>query len=378
MYTEATRYGLFKSNLSGLSLDDYDYPLPESCIARYPLAQRDASRMLVLNRQTGAVAHHAFHELSTFLQPNDLMVLNNTKVMPARFLGHRKGFKGSVEIFLLNPSTTDTQDGLQPYRSAEALCWTALMRPARKLKPGTVIEFDGSESVIEVLDSGERGAGKIYIHLSETDKSVEAFMTACGQMPIPPYLGRAAEESDKERYQTVFSSVSGAQAAPTAGLHFTEETLHQLKAKGVDQTEVTLAVSSGTFRTVEVDDIKQHQMDPEWYELPQQTATKIEQAKQRNSSVFAVGTTVAKTLETVACQTQQNWTAHQGWSSLFIYPGFPFQATDMLLTNFHLPKSTLLMLVSAFAGRDNIANAYREALNENYRFFSYGDCMLII
>jgi S-adenosylmethionine:tRNA ribosyltransferase-isomerase len=384
--------GLFNPDSTGLQLEDYDYPLDESQIARYPLAQRDASRMLVLNRQTGEVSHHLFSDLPNFLMPQDLMVLNNTRVLPTRFWGRRKGFEATVEVFLLNPVGKDTSTTSQ-HRETDSLQWSAMMRPSKKMKPGTLIELTGSSTVFEVTEIRAGGNGTVRVHLGSQDESVEALMIQHGTMPIPPYLKRKAEESDKERYQTVFSSVPGAQAAPTAGLHFTPEILNLLETQGVKRAEVTLAVSSGTFRSVKVDDIKTHRMDPEWYECSDAVIRQVDEARQNKKRVLAVGTTVAKTLETVVQQQQTRQIGNQattpsvsvnviqaiqGWSSLFIYPGFQFQVVDSLLTNFHLPKSTLLMLVSAFAGRNNTAKAYQEALQENYRFFSYGDCMLII
>lgn len=358
--------GLFALNRTGLRLDDYDYPLPEALIARYPLPQRDQSRMLVLNRQTGDISHHHFSDLPTFLTPGDHMVLNNTKVLPARFFGNRQGFTGRVEVLMLHPSPED------------ALIWSALIRPARKLKLGGIIELPNTSAYFEVLEVGERGCCRVRVYPAEHG-DVPTLMDRVGLMPIPPYLRRNPEESDNERYQTVFASVPGAQAAPTASLHFTNELLEKLKGNGVSISEVTLSVSAGTFRTVEAEEITEHRMDPEAYTIPPATAQAIQATKASASQrILAVGTTVAKTLETSAHRHQGQVIAESDWSNLFIYPGFQFQTVDMLLTNFHLPKSTLLMLISAFAGRENIAAAYREALAHEYRFFSYGDCMLII
>ena len=357
--------GLFQPNRSGLNLDDYDYPLPEKLIARYPLPQRDQSRMLVLHRQTGEIEHRQFSDLPGYLQPGDLIALNNTRVLPARFFGNRRGLTGRVEILMLHPSGED------------ANVWSALMRPARKLKPGTVVELPNTQATLKVLSVGERGCCQVWVDPAEHG-DVPTLMEKIGLMPIPPYLRRAAEESDKERYQTVFSKVPGAQAAPTAGLHFTPGILDRLSQNGVQRAEVTLSVSAGTFRTVEDEDIRKHQMDPEFYTVPEEAAQAVFRAKNNGNRVLAVGTTVAKTLETVAWKHQGTIKAESDWSRLFIYPGFRFQVVDALLTNFHLPKSTLLMLISAFAGRESIAKAYQAALEQEYRFFSYGDCMLII
>lgn len=358
--------GLFETNRDGLHIDDYDYPLPESLIARYPLPERDSSRMLVLNRQTGEISHHRFQELPNFLRAGDLLALNNTKVLPARFYGNRRGLTGRVEILMLHPEG-----------EADGLVWSALMRPARKLKPGTIVELPNTTATMEVLAVGERGCCRVRIHPAEHG-NVATLMERVGLMPIPPYLRRDAEESDKDRYQTVFAKVPGAQAAPTASLHFTPKLLEDLRKMGIQQAEVTLSVSSGTFRTVEDADIRDHKMDPEAYTVPQEAADSIQSVKAAQGRVLAIGTTVTKTLETVAAEHAGQVVPCSGWSNLYIYPGFQFHAVDMMLTNFHLPKSTLLMLISAFAGRENIAKAYREALDQGYRFYSYGDCMLIL
>lgn len=363
--------GLFEPDRTGMHLDDYDYPLPESLIASYPLPERDQSRMLVLNRQTGEISHHRFQELPTFLSAGDLMALNNTKVLPARFYGNRRGLTGRVEILMLHPVS-----GQVP-KEQEGYVWSALMRPARKLKPGTIVELPDTQAVLEVLEVGERGCCRVLVHPAEHG-NVATLMEQVGRMPIPPYLRRDAEESDKQRYQTVFAKVPGAQAAPTASLHFTPEVLGRIAQQGVQTAEVTLAVSSGTFRTVEEDDIRGHKMDPEAYTVEPDAAQQIQGVKKAGGKVLAVGTTVTKTLETVAFEHQGQMVPGSGWSNLFIYPGFHFNVVDMMLTNFHLPKSTLLMLISAFAGRENVAAAYREALAHGYRFYSYGDCMLIL
>lgn len=375
----STGLGLFDPDRTGFCLDDYDYPLSDSLIARYPLAERDQSRMLVVNRQTGDISHCLFKDLPRFFSANDLLVLNNTQVLPARFYGNRAGFTGRVEILMLHPVSGGALAGPAHTDDTQTdLIWTALMKPARKLKPGTRVELPGTAAQIEVLEVGDRGCCTVLIHPAEHG-NMATLMEKVGLMPIPPYLRRNPEESDKQRYQTVFSSVPGAQAAPTAGLHFTPTILEAFANQGVQRVEVTLAVSSGTFRTVETDDIKDHQMDPESYRIDEAAAEKINAVRNAGGKILAVGTTVAKTLETSASLSKQGLvTSGSGWSQLFIYPGFQFQITDSLLTNFHLPKSTLLMLISAFAGRKLIAKAYQEALAQQYRFFSYGDCMLIL
>lgn len=365
-HSQVSTAGLFELNRTGLQVDDYDYPLPETLIARYPLPQRDSARMLVLNRQTGQISHHSFQDLPDFMRAGDLLALNNTKVLPARFYGNRQGLTGRVEILMLHPEG-----------DANGCLWSALMRPARKLKPGTIVELPNTQATLEVISVGDRGCCRVRVHPAEHG-DVSTLMAKVGLMPIPPYLRREPEESDKERYQTVFAKVPGAQAAPTASLHFTPQVLDRLRALGVNRAEVTLSVSSGTFRTVEDDDIRAHQMDPEAYTISLDAAQAVQATQQQGGRILAVGTTVAKTLETSAFEHSGEVIACSGWSNLYIYPGFQFQAVDMLLTNFHLPKSTLLMLISAFAGREHIARAYREALDHSYRFYSYGDCMLIL
>jgi len=350
---------MLSTETPSLSLSDYDYPLPEDLIARYPLPNRDSSRMLVMDRQTGAREHRQFRDLPEFLKPGDLLVVNNTQVLPARLLGHRHGHTGRIEVLLLHPDASDPT------------LWSAMTRPTRKLKVGTIIEFPNTTSTVEIAYLGEGVKTMVKIHLRDQD-SVADLMEAIGHMPIPPYLKRDAEDSDKSRYQTVYAKNPGAQAAPTAGLHFTDDVLQQLKSQGVQIAEVTLAVSSGTFRSVDTEDITQHVMDPEFYTVAEETAQLIQTTKANGGRVIAVGTTVAKTLETAA-----KTGSLEDWSRLFIYPGFKFQVVNMMLTNFHLPKTTLMMLVSAFAGRESIMHAYEEALKERYRFFSYGDCMLL-
>lgn len=355
--------GLYSDAGDGLTLADYDYPLPEELVASYPLENRSSSRMMILNREDDSVEHGNFTDLVGYLDKGDVLVLNNTKVLPSRFIGNRQGFTGEVEILLLNPVDGDS-------------VYTCMMRPAKKLKAGTLVEIPNSDSLIEVLENTGDGKGVVKLICNDVNNAGELMQTY-GQMPIPPYLNRDAEELDKTVYQTVFSKVPGAQAAPTAGLHFTPEVLESIKAKGVEVLEVTLAVSSGTFRDVRVDDVTRHEMDPEYYTVTQDVADAINAAKVNGNKVVAIGTTVSKTLETVARKFDGLLQADTDASRLFIYPGFEFSVVDCLLTNFHLPKTTLLMLVSAFASRSLIGKGYEAAVAEKYRFFSYGDCMLI-
>lgn len=349
------------------TLADFDYPLPEALIAKYPLPHRDQSRMMVLDRKVQAFRHDSFKNLSQWLSAGDLVVVNNAKVIPVRLQGHRAGYTGHVEIFLMHPENMDRT------------CWQVLMRPARRLKPGTIIHFQDAGLSVEAMVLENLGDGKGLVSLSWPDTlSFEAMLEQIGTLPIPPYLERPPEALDNERYQTVFAKAAGAQAAPTAGLHFTQQTFQDLAAKGIGVAEVTLQVSAGTFRPVLSDNIQDHRMDPEWYTLPQETVTAIQAAKSAGKRVIAVGTTVAKTLETCAQRHQGQLHAEFAWSDLFIQPGFSFQVVDGLLTNFHLPKSTLLMLVSAFASRKLILDVYHAAIENRYRFYSYGDCMLIL
>ena len=355
-------------NLSQLS--DFDYDLPDKLIAQYPLAERSASRMLVVNRESGELQHQHFSDLPNWLNPGDLVVVNNTKVIPARLLGQRLDANGAphsgqVEVLLQEPLNADRSQ------------WSVLMRPARKLKPGTTIAFANTTSTLRVMEQGEAGHGVVSIQLNDTD-DLDDWLARIGTMPIPPYLGRKAEDQDKTTYQTMYAQVPGSQAAPTAGLHFTPEVMAALKIKGINVTEVTLTVGAGTFRPVMTDDISQHQMHAESYHVSPEAAQIISETKTQGGRIVAIGTTVAKTLETIAQKHSGQLLAESGSSELFIAPGFTFQIVDTLLTNFHLPKSTLLMLVSAFSNRDLILNTYNEAIKQSYRFYSYGDCMLLI
>ncbi len=354
-----------------LSLSSYDFELPRERIASFPLEQRDHSKMLVVNRQTRLLSHHNFYDLPQFLAPNDVMVLNNTKVLPCRVFGNRIGLDGQpcegvTEIFFLNQVSDD------------GLTWLALCRPAKKLLPGTNVVFPNLNTTADIVSPIQQGKMQVRVNLADGFDSVEDFIQAAGTMPIPPYVGRKATKADIETYQTVFAKTPGSHAAPTAGLHMTPAVMDAITANGTAITELTLNVSTGTFREVLTDDITDHVMDAETYTMPASAVSAINAAKAKGGSVLAVGTTACKTMETVATNNSGQLTEETGASQLFIYPGYPFKVVDKLLTNFHLPKSTLMMLVSAFADRDFILEAYNEAINTNYRFYSYGDCMLII
>ncbi len=345
-------------------LQEFDYELPPERIAKYPLAERDQAKMMLINRQAKAIDDRRFYELPDILEPGDLVVVNNAKVIPARLDGRRKGFTGHVELFLMYP------------QNAERTQWQVLMRPARRLKPGTEVEFGDTDLKAVIVERYEDGRGLVELSWP-SQQTFEEMLSTIGKMPIPPYLERPAEALDNERYQTVFARVEGAQAAPTAGLHFTDAIFTRLKAKGIGLAEITLHVSAGTFRPVLHDEIHKHQMDPEYYEVGEEAAQAIQATKAAGKRIVAIGTTVAKTLETVAQKHHGQIVASSDWSNLYITPGFQFQAINMMLTNFHLPKSTLLMMICAFADHELIMRAYNHAVATDYRFYSYGDCMLI-
>jgi S-adenosylmethionine:tRNA ribosyltransferase-isomerase len=322
-------------------LSDYDYSLPENLIAQRPLPRREDSRMMLLHRASGTIEHRNFRELKTFLGEGDLLVLNDTRVLPARLFSD----DGAIEFLFL--------EKLEPAR------WKCLVKPGRKMRIGTASRIDNVIlRVEEILPGGER--------VVSLDEDVDLY--ACGSMPLPPYISRQSDREDESRYQTVFARMSGAIAAPTAGLHFTREILNELP-----HAFVTLHVASGTFRPVQSENILEHQMHPEWFSISAAAAGKINKAER----VVAVGTTTVRVLES-ARREQGKVTAQIGSTDIFIHPPYRFQGIDLLLTNFHLPKSTLLMLVSAFAGREFVLRAYAEAIREQYRFYSYGDCMLIL
>ena len=337
-------------------VSDFDYYLPEELIAQTPAPIRDHSRLLVLGRKDGQIAHRSFYELIDYIQPGDTLVFNDTKVIPARLIGAKQDTGGKVEVFLLNRLTGDT--------------WEALVKPGKKARPGSVIRFSDELSceIISVTEFGGRVVRFVF------DGVFETILDRLGETPLPPYIHEKL--ADKERYQTVYARERGSAAAPTAGLHFTPELLDRIKEKGADLAFVTLHVGLGTFRPVSVDDISQHVMHREYYSVSPETADIINRTKERGGRVIAVGTTSVRTLESVAVNGKVP--PGSGWTEIFIYPGYQFKMVDGLVTNFHLPKSTLLMLISALAGRDNILAAYREAVAERYRFFSFGDAMLII
>lgn len=343
-------------------LNDFNYTLPEELIAQTPIAQRDASRLMSLNRDSGAIESGFFSDILKYFDPGDVLVLNDTRVIPARLIGHKQT-GGQVEIFLVRRHKD--QDVHED--------WLCLTKSSRSLKNGTIVRFssDFHAEVLEVVDEPYRRVR--FVCSGDFMQTVETH----GHLPLPPYIKREDNSDDRSRYQTVFARESGAVAAPTAGLHFTENILEKLKEKGVVILSLTLHVGLGTFLPVRVEDIRQHKMHSEFYCISQETASAVNNARAAGHRVFALGTTSARALETSATRNGE-LQAGSGDSDIFIYPGYAFKVVDALVTNFHLPKSTLLMLVSAFAGRDFILSAYHRAVEERFRFFSYGDCMLIV
>jgi S-adenosylmethionine:tRNA ribosyltransferase-isomerase len=340
----------------------FDYHLPAERIARYPVARRDESRLLVLDRATGAVEHRVFRELPGLVPAGDAVVLNETRVIPARLLG-RKPSGGEAEILLLTP---------RPDRGGEDRVWEALVRPGRRLRVGALVEVaDGLRvAVLEELEDGRR-----LVELRSALPARQA-LQRFGSMPLPPYIERPAEALDRDRYQTVYARVDGSVAAPTAGLHFTPAVLARLEARGVRLVRVRLHVGAGTFRPVEAEDPAGHRMHAESYRVDEAAAAALNEVRAGGGALWAVGTTVARTLETVA-DADGRIRAGQGWTRLFIRPPYRFRAVDRLLTNFHLPRSTLLMLVAALGGYESVMAAYGEAVAAGYRFYSYGDAMLV-
>ncbi|WP_418472947.1 tRNA preQ1(34) S-adenosylmethionine ribosyltransferase-isomerase QueA [Eubacterium sp.] len=341
-----------------MKVTDYYFDLPQEQIAQDPLEDRSSSRLLVLDKETGEYSHHIFREITEFLKPGDCLVLNNTKVIPARLFGEKEGTQAKIEILLLKRKENDV--------------WETLVKPGKKAKVGTKIIFGGGLLVGEVIDIVEDGNRLIKFTY---EGIFEEILDQLGQMPLPPYITHQLK--DKNRYQTVYAKYDGSAAAPTAGLHFTPELLQQVKDMGVDIAEVTLHVGLGTFRPVKVDNILEHHMHSEFYMVTQEAADKINNAKKNGHRVICVGTTSCRTIESAADENGM-LKESSGWTEIFIYPGYQFKVLDCLITNFHLPESTLLMLVSALAGREHVLAAYEEAVKEGYRFFSFGDAMMIV
>ena len=344
-----------------MTLSDYDYDLPETLIAQHPVAERDASRLMALDRDTHRICHRLFRDLPEFLRPGDCLVVNETRVVPARLKGYRSGSGGGVELLLLRQ---------------EGDLWEAMARPGRRLRVGAEVVFPDEplKAVVEgVCPSGNR------LFRFVGDASLKEALDRQGHMPLPPYIRREDAPEDRERYQTVYAQTPGAVAAPTAGLHFTEALLDRVRQMGVEIARILLHVGAGTFKPVTVADPAQHEMDAEMFVVTTEAAEAVNRCREADGRIVAVGTTSVRAVESAAVPDGAGWAlqAQSGWTRLFIHPPYPFRLVDALITNFHLPRSTLLMLVSAFAGRAFVLDAYREAVRQQYRFYSYGDAMLI-
>ncbi|WP_143415139.1 tRNA preQ1(34) S-adenosylmethionine ribosyltransferase-isomerase QueA [Geobacillus sp. E263] len=342
-----------------MKIDLFDFDLPEELIAQTPLPNRDASRLMVLDKKTGEIRHETFRNILSYLHEGDCLVLNDTRVMPARLYGEKEDTGANIEVLLLKQLEGDR--------------WETLVKPAKRVKIGTNITFGDGRLKATCVDTLEHG-GRI-LEFSYQGIFYEV-LEQLGEMPLPPYIKEKLD--DPERYQTVYAREVGSAAAPTAGLHFTEQLLDDIRAKGVHIAFITLHVGLGTFRPVNVENIEEHDMHAEFYQMTEETARLLNEVRQQGGRIIAVGTTSTRTLETIASRNNGAFVAESGWTDIFIYPGYEFKAIDGLVTNFHLPKSTLIMLVSALAGRENILRAYNAAVKERYRFFSFGDAMLII
>lgn len=340
-----------------MKTSDFYYDLPEELIAQEPLKKRDESRLMVLDKTNGEIKHKHFYDIVDMIKPGDALILNDTRVLPARLYGVKEGTGGAIEFLLLNKHSLDT--------------WEVILKPGRRAKPGARFVFGEGKLKAEILDVINDGNRLVKF---EYDGVFENILDELGEMPLPPYITKKLE--DKDRYQTVFAKHNGSAAAPTAGLHFTPELLDAVKAKGVNIGYVTLHVGLGTFRPVKADEIADHKMHSEFYVLPEETAQLINETKAHGGRIISVGTTATRTLETAGLGGMP-LKASSGWTDIFIYPGKKFNVIDALITNFHLPESTLIMLVSALAGKENVLNAYNEAVREKYRFFSFGDAMFI-
>lgn len=344
---------------SGYNLTDYEYDLPSEFIAQEPFEPRDHCKLMALNRQTGDIKHHKFYDIFDYLQPDDILVVNETRVFPARLLGHKES-GGQIEVFLLEQISENS--------------WKALVRPARRFKTGYSAYFGNNEIIIKVIDEMEKGA-----RIVETNPTGEAFykvLERIGHVPLPPYIKRPDADSDRVNYQTVYSRTRGSVAAPTAGLHFTDELLERIKLKGVLIIPVTLHIGIDTFRPVDCEDIRDHKIHSEYYQISKENAAKINLGRKQRQRIIGVGTTSVRTLETAA-NPDGVLSELNGWSNLYIYPGYKYRIVDAIITNFHLPKSSLMMMISAFTSINHLKNAYDIAKTEHYRFFSYGDAMFL-
>ena len=340
-----------------MKTSDFYFDLPDELIAQVPILDRSSSKLMVLDKETGEISHKVFKDIIDYLNPGDCLVLNDTRVIPARLIGAKEGTGGKIEFLLLKRYEDDT--------------WETLVKPGKKAKIGSRFSFGDGKLVAEVVGMGDDGARIVKF---EYEGIFEEVLDELGNMPLPPYITERLEE--RERYQTVYSKHNGSAAAPTAGLHFTDELLGKIKDKGIDLAFVTLHVGLGTFRPVKVDDVLKHDMHSEYYMVSQEAADKINKARENGNRIITVGTTSTRTIESVADENGK-MKAASGWTKIFIYPGYKFKVVDNLITNFHLPESTLIMLVSALAGKENVLDAYECAVENKYRFFSFGDAMFI-
>jgi S-adenosylmethionine:tRNA ribosyltransferase-isomerase len=364
-----------------MRLDELDYVLPAELIAQRPLLQRDASRLLTIRRNSGAVEDHVFQELPDLLRGDELLVLNNARVIPARLFGHRAGVHSQAPSKATRREHLSGEVEVLLTKQIEPNVWEALVRPGRKLPVGERVRFGEGSLEAEILARGELGVRTLRFS-SQSAETVDQLLDRLGHIPLPPYIERQDESSDRDRYQTVFAKRRGAIAAPTAGLHFTPEIFERIRNQGIEVCELTLDVGLGTFQPIHAEKIEEHAMHAESFEISEETADRIQRARAAKRQIVAIGTTVVRALEAAALRAVESKAnapvlPGRAVASLFIYPGFQFRVTDALLTNFHLPRSTLLALVCAFAGKENVISAYRHAVAEKYRFYSYGDCMFV-
>ncbi|OZM57836.1 tRNA preQ1(34) S-adenosylmethionine ribosyltransferase-isomerase QueA [Lottiidibacillus patelloidae] len=342
-----------------MKVEDYDFHLPEELIAQTPLLERTSSKLMVLDKETGEIEHRHFYDIIEYLREGDCLVLNDTRVLPARLYGMKEDTGAKVEVLLLNEEGQDK--------------WKTLVKPAKRVKEGTVITFGDGRLKATCLSMEEQGGRVLQFHYEGIFYEV---LDSLGEMPLPPYIKEQLD--DQDRYQTVFAKERGSAAAPTAGLHFTNELLDDIRSKGIHISFITLHVGLGTFRPVSVENIDEHDMHAEYYSMSQETADLLNDVRAKGGRIITVGTTSTRTIETIASKNDGVFKCESGWTDIFIYPGYTFKGIDAMITNFHLPKSTLIMLVSALAGRENVIAAYENAVKNEYRFFSFGDAMLII
>jgi S-adenosylmethionine:tRNA ribosyltransferase-isomerase len=352
--------------MSKMKLSEFDFELPEELIANYPTENRDDARLMVIHRETGKIEHKIFKDVLDYFSEGDVMIMNNTRVFPARMYGNKEKTGAKIEVFLLREL------------NRESLLWDVLVDPARKIRIGNKLYFGEDDSLVaEVIDNTTSRGRTLRFLFDGPYEDFKAKITELGETPLPKYIKREVEPEDEERYQTIFAKVEGAVAAPTAGLHFSRQLLKRLELKGIDFAEVTLHVGLGTFRSVEVEDLTKHKMDSEQVIISQEASDMVNNAKRKKQRVCAIGTTAMRSIET-SVSTDGFLKPYDGWTNKFIFPPYEFSIADSIITNFHTPLSTLLMMISAFAGHDLMMKAYKEAIKENYRFYSYGDAMLII